>query len=42
MENCTDIGLGTGMSAESADPASYLTLFLPYGNGYQTKNLGVW
>lgn len=41
-ENCVDIGIGTGWSADYADPASYLTLFLPYGNGYQTKNLGVW
>lgn len=41
-ENCIDIGIGTGWSADYADPASYLTLFLPYGNGYQTKNLGVW
>lgn len=41
-ENCIDVGIGTGWSADYADPASYLTLFLPYGNGYQTKNLGVW
>lgn len=41
-ENCIDIGIGTGWSADYADPAAYLTLFLPYGNGYQTKNLGVW
>lgn len=41
-ENCIDIGIGTAWSADYADPASYLTLFLPYGNGYQTKNLGVW
>ena len=41
-ENCIDIGIGTGWSADYADPSSYLTLFVPYGNGYQTKNLGVW
>lgn len=41
-ENCIDIGIGTGWSADYGDPASYLNLFMPYGNGYQCKNLGVW
>lgn len=41
-ENCIDIGIGTGWSADYADPASYLTLFMPYGYGYQCKNLGLW
>lgn len=41
-ENCCDIAIGTGWSADYADPSSYLNNVLPYGDGYQTKNLGVW
>lgn len=41
-ENCVDIGIGTGWAADYADPASYLNLFMPYGNGYQCRNLGLW
>lgn len=37
-----DFPIGTGWSADFADPYSYLANVLPYGDGYQTKNLGLW
>ena len=37
-----DFPIGTGWSADYADPSSYLNNVLPYGDGYQTKNLGLW
>lgn len=41
-EDCVDVAIGTGWSADYEDPASYLDNLLPFGNGYQCKNLGVW
>jgi len=41
-ENCTDVAIGTGWTADYADPASFLNNLKPYGDGYQGKSIGLW
>ena len=37
-----DITIGQAWSADYADPASYLATIAPYGDGYMTRDLGLW
>ena len=39
-DNCTDVNIGSGWSADYADPASYLDIMQRYA--YLTKNFGLW
>lgn len=39
-QNCTDVNIGSGWSADYADPASYLDILQRYA--YLTKNFGLW
>lgn len=41
-ESNGDIGIGKAWTADYGDPASYLDTFLPEGDGYLCKNLGLW
>lgn len=41
-ESNGDVGIGKAWTADYGDPASFVTLFLPEGDGYMCKNLGLW
>ena len=41
-ESNGDIGIGKAWTADYGDPVSYLDTFLPEGDGYLCKNLGLW
>ena len=40
--NNSDMIIGQAWSADYGDPSSYLLTLAPYGDGYLTKNLGLW